>query len=312
MRDLHAQNPASWTSCSEAGATADPQKRSVARGRKVCAFAVIIDAMFIDASCLLHDCVSFKCKTCAVNFFFFFFRLLFRPSHSSFCFLFSWNCFPYIKTVYHSSYFGARFQLEVESMIVDDDRGEHPNALNLSPEVLAVRKIDYIDIVADENQEGGYDAKENPGKFKSKVTNRGPLSANFYKDCTPVMCVYKVVTCKCEFGPFQNKAESVCLSAGMRDLLLPFHRQIFCWIDDWFNMTMEQIKAFEHEVQTKLNALPFKKEQSAKLADNASVEVVEKDQQMLSRASLAKEGKDETGNNNNNNNDSGRKSPAKK
>jgi hypothetical protein len=46
----------------------------------------------------------------------------------------SWNCFPYCKTCYTSPYFGKRFTLTVETMVLADDRGEHPNALNLSDE----------------------------------------------------------------------------------------------------------------------------------------------------------------------------------
>jgi hypothetical protein len=35
-------------------------------------------------------------------------------------------------------------------MVLDDDRGEHPNALGLSPDQLKLREIDYIDILEDE------------------------------------------------------------------------------------------------------------------------------------------------------------------
>jgi hypothetical protein len=75
----------------------------------------------------------------------------------------SWNCFPYCKTVYRrflffpfflfviflfsSHYFGKRFTLTVETMVLDDDRGEHINALGLSEAQLKLREIDYIDIL---------------------------------------------------------------------------------------------------------------------------------------------------------------------
>ncbi len=41
------------------------------------------------------------------------------------------------------------------------------------------------------------------------------------------------------------------------DLLLPLHRQIFCWIDEWYGMSMDQIKAYELEVQKRQNAMGF-------------------------------------------------------
>jgi hypothetical protein len=71
-----------------------------------------------------------------------------------------------------------------------------------------------------------------------------------------------------EFGPFQKKAESLCLSAGMRDLLLPFHRQMWCWIDEWFSLTKEEIAAFERTTQEKLNQMQF----STKRAGNGENE----------------------------------------
>jgi hypothetical protein len=43
-------------------------------------------------------------------------------------------------------------------MILEDDRGEHPNALNLPPEHLA-RPIEYIDIQADEKTGGPLEGK---------------------------------------------------------------------------------------------------------------------------------------------------------
>jgi hypothetical protein len=51
----------------------------------------------------------------------------------------SWNCYPYCKTVYTSPYFGKRFTLTVETMVLADDRGEHPNALHLSDEQVGAR-----------------------------------------------------------------------------------------------------------------------------------------------------------------------------
>ena len=87
----------------------------------------------------------------------------------------SWNCYPYTKTVYASHYFGKRFQMTVETMVIEDDRGEHPNALDLSEDVLKLREIDYIDIVEDEVPSGGLVDSDDPAKFVSKETGRGPL-----------------------------------------------------------------------------------------------------------------------------------------
>ena len=200
----------------------------------------------------------------------------------------SWNCFPYCKTVYRSNFFGKRFSLTVETMVLDDDRGEHPNALGLSEERLKLREVDYIDIVEDEVESEYIHSNENPSTFVSKATGRGPLAPKFYKTCKPCVCVYKVVTVNLEFGPFQKKAESLCLSAGMRDLLLPFHRQVFCWIDEWFGMTKEQTLAFERETQAKLNQMQFstKRGGDGQMSAEASVALIKEEDQAHTPASM--------------------------
>ena len=169
-----------------------------------------------------------------------------------------WDCFPYTKTVYASNYFGKRFTMTVESMVVEDDRGEHPNACSLDEETLRIREIDYIDIVQDESPSGSVlDAAQSPATFKSQLTDRGPLVPGFEKTCEPTLCVYKVVTVNLEFGPFQKKCESMAHNAGMRDLLLPFHQSVFCWIDEWFDMSFEEVRAYEKECFDKLNEAQF-------------------------------------------------------
>jgi hypothetical protein len=57
-------------------------------------------------------------------------------------------------------------------MIVEDDRGELPNALNLGPE-YAGRPIEYIDIQADDKTGGPLEGPEDIATFRSAKTNRG-------------------------------------------------------------------------------------------------------------------------------------------
>jgi hypothetical protein len=32
-----------------------------------------------------------------------------------------------------------------------------------------------------------------------------------------------------------------------------FHRQVFCWLDRWYGMTMDEIRAIEEETKAKLD-----------------------------------------------------------
>lgn len=38
-----------------------------------------------------------------------------------------------------------------------------------------------------------------------------------------------------------------------RRLFTKFHRQLFCWIDQWHGLTMEDIRRIEDQVQAELN-----------------------------------------------------------
>ncbi len=57
-------------------------------------------------------------------------------------------------------------------MIVEDDRGELPNALNLAPE-YADRPVEYIDIQGDDRTGGPLEGPEDITTFRSEKTNRG-------------------------------------------------------------------------------------------------------------------------------------------
>jgi hypothetical protein len=92
----------------------------------------------------------------------------------------------------------------------------------LSEDDLKVREIDYIDIVRDPVGES-LECKEDPAKFQSKLTGRGPLKPGFERDCKPSVCVYKVVRVNLDFGPFQKKSESMLLGAGMRGRMRSLH-----------------------------------------------------------------------------------------
>lgn len=36
-------------------------------------------------------------------------------------------------------------------------------------------------------------------------------------------------------------------------LFTNFHRQVFCWIDSWFGLTMDDIRAIEDKTREELN-----------------------------------------------------------
>ncbi|XP_044282128.1 phosphatidylinositol transfer protein beta isoform isoform X1 [Varanus komodoensis] len=73
------------------------------------------------------------------------------------------------------------------------------------------------------------------------------------EDC-PEMCAYKLVTIKFKWWGLQNKIENFIQKQEKR-IFTNFHRQLFCWIDRWIDLTMEDIRRMEDETQRELEAL---------------------------------------------------------
>ncbi|KAG8515078.1 Phosphatidylinositol transfer protein beta isoform, partial [Galemys pyrenaicus] len=101
-----------------------------------------------------------------------------------------------------------------------------------------------------------YKADEDPALFQSVKTKRGPLGPNWKKelannpDC-PQMCAYKLVTIKFKWWGLQSKVENFIQKQEKR-IFTNFHRQLFCWIDKWIELTMEDIRRMEDETQKEL------------------------------------------------------------
>jgi hypothetical protein len=48
---------------------------------------------------------------------------------------------------------------------------------------------------------------------------------------------------------FQTKVEQFSHQKMVRDIMLLGHKQNFCWIDEWFGLTMDVIRKYEFETQ---------------------------------------------------------------
>jgi hypothetical protein len=122
--------------------------------------------------------------------------------------------------------------------------------------------VDYIDICCDPIPEHKYKESEDPTQVVIHKTRpqRGPLSKEKSKkwidECKtariPIMCSYKIVRTKFELWGLQTKVEAWSQKA-IRDILLLAHRQAFCWIDEWYDMSYELIVNFEKETYAKTN-----------------------------------------------------------
>jgi len=163
----------------------------------------------------------------------------------------AWNYYPYTITEYSCSFL-PRFSVHIETRY-EDNAGTTENLLGLSPDVLSTRIVDLIDIAMEEVVEHKYKESEDPTKFKSVKTGRGPLESGWMQSKDhPVMCSYKVVTVKFEVWGLQTRVESFVHSA-IRDVLLLGHKQAFTWVDDWIGLTMENLREWEAQIQAETN-----------------------------------------------------------
>uniref|UniRef100_A0A8D0GPY3 Phosphatidylinositol transfer protein alpha isoform n=1 Tax=Sphenodon punctatus TaxID=8508 RepID=A0A8D0GPY3_SPHPU len=134
-----------------------------------------------------------------------------------------------------------------------NDLGMQENVHKLEPHEWKSVEPVYIDI-ADRGQvlPKDYKPDEDPAKFKSAKTGRGPLGSNWKKelgksDC-PYMCAYKLVTVKFKWWGLQNKVESFIQKQEKR-LFTNFHRQLFCWLDRWVELSMDDIRRMEEDTK---------------------------------------------------------------
>lgn len=118
--------------------------------------------------------------------------------------------------------------------------------------MLGKRKVEFLDIWSPDDPATKDDPSLDTTKFRSERAGRSPLVEGWQKTCAPLMCCYKLVTIKFAVFGLQGKVESV-LDSFQRDFLLRFFKQVFCLMDNWFGMTMEDIRAYEEKTKQELD-----------------------------------------------------------
>uniref|UniRef100_A0A0X3PDS7 DDHD domain-containing protein n=1 Tax=Schistocephalus solidus TaxID=70667 RepID=A0A0X3PDS7_SCHSO len=184
----------------------------------------------------------------------------------------AWNAYPYTKTRYRVP-FMEKFTLELETKYLDDG-GDRDDVFELTPEAKKERVIDFIDIVTDPL--AVTKPSENPATYVSEVTGRGPLSRNWReefkqavltgekyvsmgtkpdrtgsvtKEPLPkrIMCSYKLCRVNFAYWGMQSKIESFIHDIAIRRTMVSAHRQAWTWQDEWYGLTMAEIRRLEAE-----------------------------------------------------------------
>uniref|UniRef100_A0A3B4F449 Phosphatidylinositol transfer protein beta isoform n=1 Tax=Pundamilia nyererei TaxID=303518 RepID=A0A3B4F449_9CICH len=173
----------------------------------------------------------------------------------------AWNAYPYCRTSKYTQkcneYMKDDFMIKIETWH-KPDMGTVENVHELDEQTWRTVEVVPIDIAnKEEVAPGDYKPEEDPALFHSAKTDRGPLGPEWKSelkaDC-PYMCAYKLVTVKFKWWGLQTKVENFIHRQEKR-IFTNFHRQLFCWIDKWVGLTMEDIRRMEEETQKELEEM---------------------------------------------------------
>eukprot|EP00850_Spirogloea_muscicola_P007359 SM000037S13494 [mRNA] locus=s37:192110:197390:+ [translate_table: standard] len=154
----------------------------------------------------------------------------------------SWVTYPHMRSVLTIPFF-SKLRYEITTICLDDD-GSSENVHKLPPAELERRKVDRFDIASDKVARPDYVRALDPALFHSQKTGRGPLRPGWQSHTKPLMCAYKLVKAQANYWGVQRRAEGFMIS-GLRSLFLLTHRNAFCYIDEWWNLTYDQIMELE-------------------------------------------------------------------
>lgn len=171
----------------------------------------------------------------------------------------AWNAYPYCRTVLTNPYMKDNLSIEIITWH-KPDMGTQENVHRLDEAEWKNVKVVNIDIgeLVDRKD---YKEEEDPKKFKSSTTEtpRGPLTEGWQERLkndanTPHMCCYKLVKAKFNWALVGGRVENTIQNFEKR-LFSNFHRKLFCSLDSWYGLTMDDIRRIEEETKRELDEM---------------------------------------------------------
>ncbi|KAK7082406.1 hypothetical protein SK128_022334 [Halocaridina rubra] len=162
----------------------------------------------------------------------------------------AWNYYPYTETEYTCSVI-PRLSIKIRTRY-ENNNGSSENCLNVSEEELKQRTVDHVDILTDPVDERHYKKDEDLSLFTSSKTGRGPLQEGWRDTFDVIMCSYKLVDVSFQVFGLQTKVED-WVHRAIRNVLLLGHKQAFAWIDEWYDMTFDDVRNYEMGMQQETN-----------------------------------------------------------
>uniref|UniRef100_A0A2M4A7D2 Putative phosphatidylinositol transfer protein n=2 Tax=Anopheles triannulatus TaxID=58253 RepID=A0A2M4A7D2_9DIPT len=176
----------------------------------------------------------------------------------------AWNAYPYTKTRYTCP-FVEKFSLEIETYYFADN-GHQENVFQLGGSDLRNRVVDLIDIVKDQLGGTDYVREEDPTLYRSERTGRGPLGEQWLDEYwtevkgrtqptarnMSLMCAYKLCRVEFRYWGMQTKLEKFIHDTALRKTMVRAHRQAWAWQDEWYGLSMDDIREIERQTQLAL------------------------------------------------------------
>ncbi|XP_050099369.1 protein retinal degeneration B isoform X1 [Anopheles aquasalis] len=176
----------------------------------------------------------------------------------------AWNAYPYTKTRYTCP-FVEKFSLEIETYYFADN-GHQENVFQLGGSDLRNRVVDLIDIVKDQLGGADYVREEDPTLYRSERTGRGPLGEQWLDEYwtevkgrtqptarnMSLMCAYKLCRVEFRYWGMQTKLEKFIHDTALRKTMVRAHRQAWAWQDEWYGLSMDDIREIERQTQLAL------------------------------------------------------------
>lgn len=111
-----------------------------------------------------------------------------------------------------------------------------------------------------------YPREADPRLFVSQKTNRGPLTDNWLAEHwsevkgksqptaknKSLMCAYKLCRVEFRYWGMQTKLEKFIHDTALRRTMQTAHCQAWVWQDEWFGLTMDDIREIERQTQLAL------------------------------------------------------------
>ncbi|XP_041482926.1 phosphatidylinositol transfer protein alpha isoform-like [Lytechinus variegatus] len=172
----------------------------------------------------------------------------------------TWDTFPVIRSEYSNpDYMKDGFIFIRHTIFQDNDKASMADSVFDNISVIGEDKIKQaaivdIDIVNDPVSSADYSEETDPTKVRLEKINCGPLTSDWKEKETKFMTLYLFEEIEFKWWGLQTKVQSVMIKANHR-IHRNFYRKMFCNLDEWYDMTIEQIRELEDKTKEELQKM---------------------------------------------------------